>query len=234
MHVLVQAVDAVIARWRRAYALRLMRKGLPIAALPLALAALLSGCGGGTRTVTVSSAPRQHVKAASHTQSSSSASQSTSSTQTTEAQTTTTTTRTSTAPQFVTEEHLEQDVAAAVSRVKEAGYAPLDPSEYHAHQTLQVLVGTRTGSSEDHEQHAFFFLDGKYLGTDASQPSGSIKVISQKDTEVTLAYQLYRPSDSLCCPGGGEADVTFQLDNGRLVPLQNIPPASSSTGLSRT
>ena len=60
-----------------------------------------------------------------------------------------------------------------------------------------------------------------------------MKVVSQSDTEVTLAYPLYRSSDPLCCPSGGQATVRFQLNNGRLAPLGAIPPASSKSGLSR-
>jgi hypothetical protein len=44
---------------------------------------------------------------------------------------------------------------------------------------------------------------------------------------------MYRSGDPLCCPSGGDARVPFQLDNGRLMALQGIPPASSNTGLSR-
>lgn len=186
--------------------------------------------------MTVSSAPRPHTHTSTHTSSSSSTSSSTDSTtssSTTNVTTTQTTTRTSTAPRFVNEEAVEGDAAAAVATVTKAGYTASKPSEYHPDQTLQVLLGTRAGTAEGHQQRAFFFINGKYIGTDASQPSGSIRVVSQKDTEVTLAYGLYKSGDSLCCPSGGEADVTFQLDNGRLVPLQKIPPVSSSTGLSR-
>ncbi len=79
-------------------------------------------------------------------------------------------------------------------------------------------------------QQAFFFVDGRYIGTDAKEPSASVKVVSQSDTEVTLAYPLYRHSDPLCCPGGGQATVHFVLDNGRLQALDPIPPASSTHG----
>lgn len=80
---------------------------------------------------------------------------------------------------------------------------------------------------------AFFFIAGSYIGTDASQPSASLKVVSQRATEVTLAYGLFRKSDPPCCASGGEAKVRFQLENGKLVALNPIPPVSSSTGLSR-
>ncbi len=57
-----------------------------------------------------------------------------------------------------------------------------------------------------------------------------MKLVAQGDTEVTLAYPLYRKSDPLCCPSGGQAHVSFQLNNGKLVPLGAIPPASARTG----
>lgn len=113
------------------------------------------------------------------------------------------------------------------------GYTPNDTSQYHPNQTLRVLVGTHAGSGDGYGQRAFFFVGGRYIGTDTSQPSATIRVVSQSDTEVTLAYPLYRANDALCCPSGGEAKVGFQLNNGRLTPLQAIPAASSQTGMSR-
>jgi hypothetical protein len=92
-----------------------------------------------------------------------------------------------------------------------------------------VLIGTRTGFGEQ----AFFFVNGRYIGTDSTEPSATLHVVNQNDTEVTLAYPLYRKGVPLCCPGGGQAQVHFQLNNGKLVPLDPIPPASSTNGLSR-
>jgi hypothetical protein len=142
--------------------------------------------------------------------------------------------RTSTAPAF-TKEAAEstEGVKAALAIVKAHGYTAADTSDYHPNQTLRVLVGTRTGSGDGYGQQAFFFIGGRYLGTDTSEPSASVKVVAQSDTEVTLAYPLYRPHDPLCCARGGQATVRFQLNNGRLVPLGTIPPANSQTGLSR-
>ena len=60
-----------------------------------------------------------------------------------------------------------------------------------------------------------------------------MRVVSQGDTEVTLAYPLYRGGDPLSCPSGGQATVRFQLNNGKLVALGQIPPVNSSSGLSR-
>jgi hypothetical protein len=117
--------------------------------------------------------------------------------------------------------------------VRTHGYAPDDTSQYHPEQTLGVLVGTRSPSGDGYGQRAFFFVDGRYIGTDSTQPSAKLRVVSQSDTQVTLAYPLYRAHDALCCPSGGEARVTFELDNGKLTPLEPIPPSSSGAGLSR-
>jgi hypothetical protein len=113
------------------------------------------------------------------------------------------------------------------------GFTANDTSQYHPNQTLGVLVGTRTGSGDGYGQQAFFFVGGRYIGTDSTQSSATLRVVSQSDTQVTLAYPLYRSHDALCCPSGGEARVTFELNNGKLTPLQPIPPSSSQTGLSR-
>jgi LppP/LprE lipoprotein len=142
-------------------------------------------------------------------------------------------TRTATAPAFTKETSGGEGVDQAVAVVKAHGYTPDDTATYHHNQTLQVLVATRTGSADGYAQQAFFFVDGRYLGTDTSTPSAGIKLVSQGDTEATLAYRLYRPGDPLCCARGGEATVRFALNNGRLVPLNPIPPANSSTAASR-
>ena len=113
------------------------------------------------------------------------------------------------------------------------GYTPTDPSQYHSNQTLRVLVGRKSDSGDGYAQQAFFFVNGRYIGTDTREPSATLRVISQGDTEVTLGYPLYRRNDPLCCPGGGQATVRFQLNNGRLMPLDAIPPVERSGALSR-
>ena len=86
-----------------------------------------------------------------------------------------------------------------------------------------MLIGTRNGSADGYNQLAFFFLGNHYLGTDSSQPSASMRVLSQSDTEVTLAYALYRSHDPLCCPSGGQTTVRFQLNNGTARPARSDP-----------
>ncbi|HEX4837152.1 MAG TPA: LppP/LprE family lipoprotein [Solirubrobacteraceae bacterium] len=208
---------------------RMLLAGLAAGALAL------GGCGSGTKTVSVSSSATPVTTATQGT-----ATAHTTPTATTTATTGTSTsrqggeaTRTTTAPAFTKQSTGDEGLSGALALVKAHGFTASDTSDYHQGQTLRVLVGIRTGSGDGYGQQAFFFVDGRYIGTDTSQPSASVKVEGQGDTEVTLAYPLYRAHDPLCCPGGGQATVHFQLNNGRLVALNPIPPASSQTGLSR-
>jgi hypothetical protein len=214
-----------------------------VAALALGLSggALLGGCGSQTKTVTVSGTPAPSQTTGTTTQpTTSTATTATTPASTTPAQTTTSggttapsTTRTAPEPAFAQQEAHAEGVSGAAALVRSRGYTPNDTSEYHEDQTLRVLVGTRTGSADGYGQQAFFFVGGRYIGTDTKEPSATVKVVSQSDTEVTLAYPLYRKNDPLCCPGGGQATVRFQLNNGKLTPVGTIPTASSSSGLSR-
>ncbi|HEV3093902.1 MAG TPA: LppP/LprE family lipoprotein [Solirubrobacteraceae bacterium] len=216
-----------------------MRSTIPIALAALLGALALTGCGsGGTKTVSVSSA----VGAGAGT----SATGATGTTGANRKPSSPTvggtkathgaageTTRTATAPAFAKEPSGGEGLSQAIAVVKAHGYAPGNTSDYHVDQTLRVLLATRTGSADGYAQQAFFFVGGRYIGTDTSAPSAGIRLVSQGDTEATLAYRLYQPGDPLCCARDGEATVRFQLNNGRLVALDPIPPASSSTAASR-
>jgi LppP/LprE lipoprotein len=206
-----------------------------------ALALLLAGCGGAARTVSVSGAPPAGASTSAPPSTTSAPPSTTSEpapsgTATTTPSTTSSgsaspqSTRTAPEPKFVEEkrESSAAGLSGALATLRAHGYGAVDPSEYHPDQTLSVLVGTRANGGS--AQQAFFFIDGRYLGTDASTPSGQIAVVSQSDTEVTLAYSLYRSSDPICCPGGGRAQVRFQLNNGRLTALDPIPATEPATG----
>lgn len=219
-----------------------MRRPSPTALAPLivvALAALLAGCGGGgTKTVdastplpeatTSTSAPTTSATTTTNTTATSTASTGTTTAPSSESGGTASpsTTRTAPAPAFThqggtgttTSGEGGEGLGAAEAVVQAKGFTVASPSDYHPNQTLRVLVGTRTGSAEGNGQQAFFFVDGRYIGTDAKQPSAQINVVSQGDTEVALAYAL---------AGGGQATVRFQLNNGKLVPLGPIPSASA-------
>ena len=110
--------------------------------------------------------------------------------------------------------------------MRSLGYTPQNPAEYRSAQTLRVLIGTRTAGGRG--QLAFFFDGNHYLGNDVRIPSARIAVAAQGETEVTIAYTLYRQGSQ-----AGQASVRFQLNNGRLQALDPIPPAASSTAAAR-
>jgi hypothetical protein len=208
-------------------------------ALGLAGGALLGGCGSSS-TKTVSATETQPLAQTTTPTATQSTAAATTQAATTPAPTSTaggtsapTTTRSAPEPAFTEATTHAEGVSEAEAALRARGYTAKDASEYHPSQALRVLVGTRTGSTDGYAQQVFFFVNGRYIGTDAKEPSASVRVVSQNDTEVTVAYPLYRKNDSLCCPGGGTATVRFALNNGHLTPLDPIPPASSATGLSR-
>jgi hypothetical protein len=211
-----------------------MRSGLSrvlVLITAVGVVVLLLGCGSGTKTVTVSSVPAVTQTGATTTPA---AKTPTTKTQPTGAESTTSgTTRSAPEPAFTQEKAPSEGAAAAAAIVRSQGFTPNDTSQYHSNQALRVLVARRTASGDGYAQQAFFFVNGRYIGTDTREPSATLRVVSQGDTEVTLAYPLYRRNDPLCCPGGGQATVRFELNNGRLTALDPIPPAERSKGLSR-
>jgi hypothetical protein len=220
-------------------AMRGSLRGATVLVLGTLAGVLTGGCGSSTKTVSVAGAPPQTTDTAAATTQSHPSSGS-SSGSSTPAQTTTnggtpapTSTRSASEPAFTHLQTAAEGLRGAVATVRARGFTPNNTSDYHPSQTLGVLIGTRTGSGDGYGQQAFFFVNGRYIGTDASEPSATLRVASQGDTEVTLAYPLYRRGDPLCCPGGGQALVRFQLNNGKLAPLEPIPASSSSSGLSR-
>jgi LppP/LprE lipoprotein len=210
-----------------------MKSASSIVIAALLATVTIAGCGSGaTRTVSVSSPPGATRTGPSTSKAGTASHATTASTDTGQSKAAPPA-RTATSPAFTREPSGGDGVEQAVAVVKAHGYVPGETAQYHPDQTLRVLLATRTGSAVGHPQQAFFFVDDHYIGTDASAPSAGVRLVSQGDTEVALAYRLYRPGDPLCCAHGGEATVRFQLNNGRLVALDPIPPVSSSTAPSR-
>lgn len=151
--------------------------------------------------------------------------------------TTTTTTAPATTPAPATAPASAQgtsggNLAAAVATVKRRGYTPTVTYSYHPAATLGVLLATRSGAGNANDQRAFFFVRGRFIGTDTSDPSAGINVVGQDDTSATLSYALYRPGDAVCCPSS-HASVTYALNDGKLEPQGPIPTSTASAPLSR-
>jgi hypothetical protein len=123
--------------------------------------------------------------------------------------------------------------ASAMALVKTHGYAPMDTSGYDPARTLSVIIGVLATSADGHPQQAFFFHDGRYVGTDTSEPSATEAWVWSTDTTVALQYQLYRPDDPMCCPSGGASTVRFRWTGSGFVPLDRLPSTSWDAPMSR-
>lgn len=124
------------------------------------------------------------------------------------------------------------ELDAAVATVSEQGFQPTDTSTYDPSHTLSVLIGSQPGASAAPAQ-AFFFVDGQFVGTDASDPSQLVEVAYSTDTETALTYTLFDKKDAACCPSGGTATVRFTWNGSSLQPLDPIPPSDPEVNGSR-
>jgi len=174
--------------------------------LLLAAAAAIAGCGGATHTATETQTQPAAPRPAT----------------TTSAPTPTVTTSSGPACQG----------GACAARVV-AGHGFTANPTFDPSRNLNVLLGVRTGSADGTAQQAFFFWHGRYIGTDTSDISAGIRLASQTDDTATLVYRLYNPQDPQCCSTAGQATVRYRYDGSRLVPLDPIPPSSSTERSSR-
>lgn len=123
--------------------------------------------------------------------------------------------------------------AAAGKYIQSRGYTPDAAGSWQATDTLNAVTATKAGSSADGApQLAFFFVDGRPIGTDTLQPSAGISLLWSTDNTIALQYRLYNPDDPQCCPSHS-ATVRYHWTGSELVPLDPIPPYNSPTAVSR-
>jgi hypothetical protein len=111
---------------------------------------------------------------------------------------------------------------AAVAELRLQGYKPARLADWHARQSLRVLIGTQGG-----QRRAFFFVGRRYIGNDATTPSTKLQVGKQDKRSVTLVYSVWRRGDRACCPHGGAVRVRFRWEGGLLRPQSAIPDAAA-------
>ncbi len=113
---------------------------------------------------------------------------------------------------------------ADIEYVQKAGYSIYNPNDliYQTNPFI-VLMGTCTGSADGYCQRAFFFYNGKFVGTDSPNPSNGIGFKWSTDKIIALNYILYNKDDSLSSPMGGAATVRFEYDGTGLKLLDQLP-----------
>jgi hypothetical protein len=116
---------------------------------------------------------------------------------------------------------------AAVAQLRRQGFEPVSVASYRPRQELRVLIGKPKKSTDVRGRRAFFFVREQYIGTDAAEPSLRLRVARQRGEEITLAYERYAAGDKSCCPSDGTVRVRFAIGDGRLQPLDPIPPVAS-------
>jgi hypothetical protein len=129
------------------------------------------------------------------------------------------------APQLTTAQRASRN--AAVEQMRRQGFEPVSVAVYKPRQSLRVLIGRPKASTAIRGRRAFFFVREQYIGTDAASPSARLKVASQDSHGITLAYTRYAAGDKPCCPSDGTVKVRFAMGDGRLQPLDPIPPATA-------
>lgn len=185
---------------------------------PVTLAAIaalaLTGCGssGASSGASIASGPATSATTTSSATPPATATSSASAPTTSAA--TNVTTRTESAPAFVTKPPVSgsSGLAAATASVTTRGYAVVDPAAWEPEHTLRVLLGSRGGSEQ-----AFFFVAGRYIGTDSSKPSRALAVLHQANTTITIGYTT----------AAGQVPVDFHWTGARLLALQPIPAAAA-------
>ncbi len=124
-------------------------------------------------------------------------------------------------------------LSAAEAAVRSRGYYPVDPSAYEPGAALSVILGVRKGSGDGTAQRAFFFADGRLVGTDTRDDSSGIRIAFARPAVIALEYALYDPRDPQCCPSAGSATVPYRWEGERLRPEKAVPPSSFSAFGSR-
>ncbi|MET9259903.1 LppP/LprE family lipoprotein [Amycolatopsis sp. NPDC004079] len=124
-------------------------------------------------------------------------------------------------------------LADAEAVVQAKGYRPYPGTSWVSADGLQVILATIAESADGYANRAFFFHDGKYLGTDTSADSAGIQEAWSTDTTIALSYELYNTEDPQCCPTANTATVRYHWTGTRLVPLDAIPPADPTANPSR-
>jgi hypothetical protein len=112
--------------------------------------------------------------------------------------------------------------------VNHLGYDPFTPATaWHSDHQLNAIVGILKTSGDGKYQHAFFFLNGHYIGTDTAKPSADIAVNNTAGDLVTTTYGIFKPTDALAAPSSYRS-VRYEWNGSKLVPLDPIPPVATN------
>jgi hypothetical protein len=121
--------------------------------------------------------------------------------------------------------NVDHDLTAALAFVNArcpASYREISKSMWMQRTKFNALYGNcRAG--DGHDRHVWFFVSGRFVGTDASHSSPEIFGLWRTADTLAFMYVLYRPRDPNCCATGGGKIVRFRWTGGRVEPLDHVP-----------
>ncbi len=112
--------------------------------------------------------------------------------------------------------------------MRSRGFTPTDINDFTMPPLdgLHVIIATATPSADGHTEQAFFFVNGRFIRTDAS-PSAGIQLAWRNNTTIALSYSVYTANEPLCCPTGGAMIVRYEWTGTQLKALDPVPSASA-------
>ena len=121
------------------------------------------------------------------------------------------------------------DVMKAVRLVRSRGFTPHDTNDFSMPPVggIHVIIGTATQSADGYSQQAFFFVKGRFVGTDVAGTSAGIQLAWRNNTTIALSYSVYKGNEPMCCPTGGAMIVRYRWTGTKVKPLDPVPSAAS-------
>jgi hypothetical protein len=115
--------------------------------------------------------------------------------------------------------------SVAARLVRSLAFTPTDTSDYTYPDPngLHVIIGDATVSNGGFAYRAFFFVHGRFIGTDVTSNSATIHIVWRGAAIIALGYAIYKTDDPMCCPLGGAVTVRYQWTGTKLVALDPIP-----------
>lgn len=120
----------------------------------------------------------------------------------------------------------QSDYAGETAFINNKGYSvsattPNATVKTASGETLSAWIGVSGRSA--HNQFVFFFLNGKYLGTDTANPSVEITSVKAGGNGIAATYPVYKKNDSFADPTGAPMTITYRWNGSKLVPNKSYP-----------
>lgn len=118
--------------------------------------------------------------------------------------------------------------AKEIAFIKGKGYsvtgaAPNASVQTSSGETLSAWIGVEM-QGDGYNQFVFFFLNGKYLGTDTAKPSAQITSAKPAGTgSIAVTYPVYKKGDAFVKPTGTPVTITYHWDGAKLTPNKPYP-----------